>query len=168
MIFEKKTWVDRSSEFPGRRKLEDVVLGTSMVVDVTRNEGEVFQAGDAFSAENMNNLEERISEGFADYEQTAGRFETKTVVIPASGWSNSVPYSNSVSVPGVTAEDNIDMTFRPTEGATNGQNVYSYESYVSINYADTGDGVVTFYAMEEKPKNDITVAIKGIKGVEQE
>lgn len=60
MQFQKKTWKDRLSEFPGRRKLKDVNTNAESVYDVSRAEGETFQAGDAFSAENMNDLEQRI------------------------------------------------------------------------------------------------------------
>ena len=159
MIFVRKTWKDRMVEFAGRRMLTKVSGSADgqMVVDVARQEGNVSQTGDAFSAENMNDLEERISDAF-------GIFDSKTIVIPASGWSSSAPYSNTVSVPGITESDDADMTYRPTEGATNAQNIASYESYASINYANTGDGTMTFYAMDEKPKSNITVAIKGIKG----
>lgn len=62
MAFAKKTWKDRISEYPTRRILEKED-GTSETVDVARSEGEVSQEGDAFSAENMNDLEERIVNG---------------------------------------------------------------------------------------------------------
>lgn len=60
MAFEEKTWVDRVSEYPTRRTLtkED---GSTEIVTVTREEGTVSQEGDAFNAENMNDLEARIS-----------------------------------------------------------------------------------------------------------
>lgn len=64
MAFVKKMWKDRLSEFAGRRRLTDVSTGTSTVVDVTRDEGEVSQQGDAFSAANMNDLENRIGDEF--------------------------------------------------------------------------------------------------------
>lgn len=59
MAFEAKTWVDRVSEYPTRRTLtkED---GSTEIVTVTREEGTVSQEGDAFNAENMNDLEARI------------------------------------------------------------------------------------------------------------
>lgn len=61
--WEKKTWLDRISEYITRRTLtkED---GTSEIVTVERNEGEISQEGDAFSAETMNDLEERVDAGF--------------------------------------------------------------------------------------------------------
>ena len=61
-IFTKKTWKDRRAEFINRRTLtkED---GTEEIVTVARNEGEISVEGDAFNAETMNNLEERIAAG---------------------------------------------------------------------------------------------------------
>ena len=60
MAFQKKTWKDRVSEQPQRRLITPVGGGTSTTVDVTRQEGIVIQEGDAFSAANMNDLENRI------------------------------------------------------------------------------------------------------------
>lgn len=57
--FVKKTWKDRISEYPTRRTLtkED---GSTELVTVSRSEGTVSQEGDAFSADNMNDLETRV------------------------------------------------------------------------------------------------------------
>lgn len=62
MGFAKKNWKDRLTEFPGRRRLKNVSTNAEAVYDVARNEGEEYQTGDAFSAANMNDLEQRISE----------------------------------------------------------------------------------------------------------
>lgn len=59
-LFTKKTWKNRLSEYPTRRKLTKE-NGTTELVTVARSEGTVSQEGDAFSAANMNNLENRIS-----------------------------------------------------------------------------------------------------------
>lgn len=61
----KKIWKNRTTEFPTRRTLmkED---GSSEIVTVTRNEGTVSEEGDAFNADTMNNLEERIDAGFTE------------------------------------------------------------------------------------------------------
>lgn len=65
MAFAKKTWKDRIAEFPTRRRLtkED---NTSELVTVAREEGTLSQEGDAFSAENMNDLENRIDAEFTE------------------------------------------------------------------------------------------------------
>lgn len=63
MAFSPKTWLDRVSEYPNRRSLtkED---GSIEIVNVSREEGNISQTGDAFNAETMNDLETRIKEGF--------------------------------------------------------------------------------------------------------
>lgn len=66
MAFKKKTWIDRMVEFAGRRKITNVSTSAAQIIDVERAEGAVSQEGDAFSAENMNDLEKRISDAFTD------------------------------------------------------------------------------------------------------
>lgn len=65
MAYSKKTWVNRVSQFPTRRRLINVE-GEEDVFDISREEGNITTAGDSFSAENMNDLEERISDAFDD------------------------------------------------------------------------------------------------------
>lgn len=65
MAFAKKTWKDRITEFPTRRTLTKSD-GSSELVTVSRAEGTVSQEGDSFSAENMNNLENRIGNEFGE------------------------------------------------------------------------------------------------------
>lgn len=65
MAFVKKTWKSRLSEFPNRRVLTDENNVQTRVI-VSRDEGQVTQAGDAFSAANMNDLENRIESAIND------------------------------------------------------------------------------------------------------
>lgn len=60
MGFVKKTWTNRISEYPNRRTINDGYV--TKVVTVARDEGTITQEGDAFSAENMNDLETRIED----------------------------------------------------------------------------------------------------------
>lgn len=62
-MFEKKTWVNRQSEHPARRRLTPT--GNDNEYDVARAEGVIMEDGDAFDAETMNDLEKRVAEGFA-------------------------------------------------------------------------------------------------------
>lgn len=59
MAFVTKVWKDRISEYPTRRILT-MTDGSTEFVTVARSEGSISQEGDAFSAENMNDLEQRI------------------------------------------------------------------------------------------------------------
>lgn len=69
MAFVTKEWKDRLVEYAGRRKLKNVATGEEIVYDVSRQEGAVSQAGDAFAAETMNDLEQRISDEFNQVNQ---------------------------------------------------------------------------------------------------
>ena len=64
MAFVKKTWKDRISQYPNRRSITDS-NGIVKTVTVGRDEGTVTQAGDAFNAQNMNDLENRIANAIA-------------------------------------------------------------------------------------------------------
>lgn len=63
MAFNKKTWKDRVAEFINRRLLtkED---GSTDLVTVARSEGIISIEGDAFNAETMNDLEDRVEAAF--------------------------------------------------------------------------------------------------------
>lgn len=60
--FEKKEWEDRQVQYPSRRKLTPT--GQENIYDVDRAEGEVTAPGNAFDAQNMNNLEDRVYDAF--------------------------------------------------------------------------------------------------------
>lgn len=64
--FITKEWKARLVEFAGRRLLRNVANGEATTYDVSRSEGQVSQEGDAFNTKNMNDLEQRISNGFAN------------------------------------------------------------------------------------------------------
>ena len=80
----KKVWKNRITEFPTRRTLtkED---GSSEIVTVTRNEGTVSEEGDAFDADTMNNLEERIDAGFTEVNRKLSNVQSIEKIEIANG-----------------------------------------------------------------------------------
>lgn len=62
--FEKKTWQRRLTQYPTRRTLTDTTTGDVQTVDFERAEGQIYQQGDGFTDNNMNDLEDRIYEAF--------------------------------------------------------------------------------------------------------
>lgn len=66
MAFQKKTWLDRLTEFATRRTITNLDTSEVSIVEVARSEGTVYQQGDAFSAANMNDLEDRIDSEFTN------------------------------------------------------------------------------------------------------
>ena len=74
MAFNKKIWVDRRVEYPGRRTLVDVDTNVAKTYDVTRDEGHISVEGDPLNASNFNDLEDRIDTAFSEKQDnlTAG------------------------------------------------------------------------------------------------
>lgn len=95
MSFIKKIWKDRQTEYPARRSIIDTD-GISKMVTVTRAEGEITEEGDAFNAENMNNLEERVANEFEALNTNMNKFPApdytnkeivgKTYTATQDGW----------------------------------------------------------------------------------
>lgn len=59
-MFNQYTWKNRDVQFPNRRQLTDADSGDITIQTVRRSEGDIYDEGDPFSAERMNDLETRI------------------------------------------------------------------------------------------------------------
>lgn len=94
MAFSLKTWVNRISEYPNRRKLthED---GSTELVTVARAEGKISAEGNAFSAEEMNDLENRIKGGFDEVNQSLTDIGECVIL----GQTSSTSESNQIELP---------------------------------------------------------------------
>lgn len=154
MAFTKKTWVDRKVEYAGRRKLTNISTGVSEVVDVARNEGTVSAEGDAFNATNMNNLESRIYDTFAEATKVYAN-----VSVAASAWGtytatltgesdivSEYPYKADITLSGMTADHCAKVSFAPAEIADG----------VFAPYNNTQSGKIRIYA-KSKPIEAITI-----------
>lgn len=154
MAFTKKTWVDRQVEYAGRRKLTNISTGTTEVVDVTRNEGVVSAEGDAFSASNMNGLENRIYNTFANVTKVytnisvaADDWTTYTASLTAeTEIVEEYPYKADVTLSGITANHCAKVSFAPGD----------IEDGVFAPYNNTQAGYIRIYA-NAKPIEAITI-----------
>lgn len=105
--FNAKEWKARLVEFAGRRMLRNVANGETTTYDVSRSEGQVSQEGDAFNTKNMNDLEQRVANGFAS---------AKTAVDTLSRDLHAL--NDSGAIKGMDArEDGVYITYVPTSGA---------------------------------------------------
>ena len=136
--------------FSGSRKytITDNGDGTSTITDSTVYE----QEGTKFGAKDMNDTNALVN-------RLQGLL---TVTLPAANWTGTTaPYSQTVNVPGITADDNPTMT-RTLTGAEDAATIKAYEkAYGFIFAGQTGNGTVTFYA-KKLPTIDITVGLKGV------
>ena len=85
-----------------------------------------------------------------------------TVILSASNWSSSAPYSQKVSVPTAKATDSISMGKAHTKTSSS-TDIETYDEMSGlITSAEVTDGYVTFYCAAEKPDEDFKVKLKGV------
>ena len=113
MAFVTKTWKDRMVEFAGRRKLKNVSTNEAVLYDVSRSEGTVMQAGDSFSATNMNDLEQRIKTEFDNVNSS---------LMDLGGFKPVIDESTG-EITGYKTKAGADTVF-PFRGGFNGADIY--------------------------------------------
>lgn len=82
MAYSKRTWLQRIVAFPGRRQLG--ATGTTDVYDVSRAEGDIIQEGDAWTALNMNDFEDRIETGLDEKLDKTSVVANLSTTVPGS------------------------------------------------------------------------------------
>lgn len=84
------------------------------------------------------------------------------VTIPASGWSSSAPYTQEISVSGITANDCPEVYLKYGSSVT-ADNAEAYTgAFGNIHKFETLAGKLKVTAFLEKPSVDVTVMLKGV------
>lgn len=84
------------------------------------------------------------------------------VAVPASGWSTSVPYTQTVSVSGLTAAMDVMLGLNIT-GSPSAASVAGWKKALGmIDEGTTANGTITFKCYSKKPTVDIPVFIKSV------
>lgn len=85
---------------------------------------------------------------------------TKEITLTATNWQGvSAPYTQQISVPGVTEHDVPIGSAKIEKGAT----VAVKKAAECIDGLETGNGTITFYCNRKKPIADVTVILKGVE-----
>lgn len=95
-IFTKGNWENRNVQYPKRRRLTEVE-GQPNIYDVDREEGTIVSEGSAFSAENMNGLENRIETAFDSIETKINTARAGVELYSSAGNSGTITLSDNVS-----------------------------------------------------------------------
>lgn len=154
----KKVWKNRITEFPTRRTLTKEG-GSSEIVTVTRNEGTVSEEGDAFDADTMNNLEERIDAGFAEVTRKLSGIKTSEIL-----WENPAPNSNFSAQNIVLSSDHYDylkVFFRQHnvgDGGCDAQDILKGKG-AQLVYATYGGGSPIICVRKINYVDDVTLSV---------
>ncbi len=107
MGFISRVWKDRKSEYPNRRLLTKE-NGSTELVTVSREEGIISEEGSAFSAANMNDLEQRIEDaiGTGDIPEELG---TDIITALTTLNSNLIKYKELTWQGDTTADTPINL-----------------------------------------------------------
>lgn len=145
MAFSLKTWVNRISEYPNRRKLthED---GSTELVTVARAEGQISAEGNAFSAEEMNDLENRIKGGFDEVNQRLTNLKN-----PAKGTKGILVDSGSP----LSRDFLLVYTLKTTKEANTGASFYINGIKVADLTTKTPNNIIEICGCVRAFKGDI-------------
>lgn len=121
-------------------------------IGINDDPGEEGEAMTAYSSQKVNLLLNGMETALS---------EIRSVKLPASGWSASYPYSQTVSVQGLTTESN-PILGKGLAGNESEAVVKAYnKAFGMIFAAEAGDGTATFLAAK-KPASDLVVKLKGV------
>ena len=82
----------------------------------------------------------------------------KTAALTASGWSESAPYTQTISVAGVVAEKPPHVA--PVYSGNTDADIALKEACAAVTYATPGAGTITFVCLEDKPGVDIPIQVE--------
>lgn len=81
-----------------------------------------------------------------------------TCTFKATDWSSSAPYTQTVSVAGITADINPRIDIIVSDGVSLG--IKEETAFACVTKGVTGDGTLTLYCYEEKPTVDMNIMIE--------
>lgn len=141
MAFIKKTWKDRIVQYANRRLLTKSG-GEVEQVTVTRDEGTISEAGDQFNASNMNDLEQRVKDGF---DSLAG----DNIPIESGSATNTKSYIDS----GLSGKADSSTTYTKTE--VDNKVAKYFDLTASSTTSDSGISPFSFYGQIAKTDSNI-------------
>ena len=84
------------------------------------------------------------------------------ITFPASGWSSSAPYTQTINGLDITATDTPERWFDFPDPVPEG---FDYDKYTEetgfVTYCETGDGSIKAVCRTDKPTMDLVVVFKG-------
>ena len=155
-IFPKPDWNQQDAS------KADFIKGKEIVEQkISSAHNEAKAAGEAaenaqVAAENAQAAAENAEKNAKDY--AGSLHKLLTVAVPASGWSASAPYTQTVSVSGILSSDTPHYGVAYSSNAETA--LAQKEAFAMVDDLDTSNGSVKFTCFEEKPEVDLTIQLE--------
>ena len=113
---------------------------------------------------------DQIDKAFADSEKTSDEVSKElskmnrklTLTFTAAGWSDTAPFTQSVTAAEVTATDRPERWFDYPASAGEDFDYDKYSEETSyVTYCETGAGTIKAVCKKDKPTMDIVIVFKG-------
>ena len=84
-----------------------------------------------------------------------------TVILKASDWSSSAPYTQTISIEGIKDADNPIIDINMSDTTNNSADLL--KAWMLVGRVATNNDSITAYCYEEKPEMDIIVSLMVVK-----
>jgi len=140
----------KDAMFDGQRRYRLIANedGTYSLPDSTT----YTQTGDKFGANDINETNTEINKLEA----------VKTATLATASWSSTAPYTQTVSVTGITADDKPIVSLYLPDGITAANVKLQNKAYACVDRVVTGPGSMTAYCYNKKPAVDFQIQAKGV------
>ena len=98
------------------------------------------------------------TKGYVDTALSNAKTIVKTATLTAAGWSASAPYTQSVTVSGLT--DTKRAMAYPVYGSNTATNLALKEACGMVSFASRSGSTLTFTCLEDKPTVDIPITVE--------
>lgn len=98
------------------------------------------------------------TKGYVDTALSNAKTIAKTATLTATGWSASAPYTQSVTVSGLT--DTKRAMAYPVYGSNTATNLALKEACGMVSFASRSGSTLTFTCLEDKPTVDIPITVE--------
>lgn len=153
--YDNKPWICCRNNVMGVTPSSDDTVNWMNIIDISVSNADTL---DGFHADYFATVEGTTLEIEAAVEEITRVIEATFL---ADEWSASAPYTQTVSVTGIT-ENNAPIPLFVDDGNSEPESKAKQKAYGCVSYFDSGDGTVTATCKYRKPETTFTVGLKGV------
>lgn len=141
--------------------INDYVVSTDGLLDRTGGTmtGDIAMSGNKVTGlANPSNAEDAANKSYVDTGLSAAKTITVAETLTVAGWSASAPYTQAVSIPGLT--NTKKALVYPVYGTDTSTNLALKEACGMVSFASRSGNTITFTCLEDKPTVNIPITVE--------